>query len=286
MLFVCLAELLLFGTAIYVRGHCIDILLRSIDNNVNFDSRMLRLPFSVGFLPSVLRQIHSVARYLSCAAAVSILVLCSLFLVIKMSSVSALFSTHSFQYTWSITAVYLLVVLMSLVLCVHGSIVYTMLGAKKIEMSYQRVTSAYFVGMDGKQWLMQRMKIFMVVATYCVVITFVNVIYVLVLLQGLSAVDLICLQLLLSVFKLSCNRYYIDFGIRRLVVSSASRNVCVTFMMLFSFLVGQVLATLFNDDSCLHLLVTGMHEIEFGSRKRWSKKWRQRNDRRFKYGRK
>ena len=77
---------------------------------------------------------------------------------------------------------------------------------------------------------------FVVIICHCVVIIGVYVFYVIVLLIGLSSVRLVVLQLALSVFKLTWSHFYIKGTVRSLKLSTEYRNVCILFMVLFTYL--------------------------------------------------
>jgi Leucine-rich repeat (LRR) protein len=99
------------------------------------------------------------------------------------------------------------------------------------------------------------------VVLHAVVMISVNILYIYVLLTGLSSSYLLFLvQFALSVFKLLWNRYYVG-SVVRLAADSYVAVPCCSFMILFTFIISPVLATFFSDNTCFRYFITGQPAV-------------------------
>jgi hypothetical protein len=90
----------------------------------------------------------------------------------------------------------------------------------------------------------------------------INVVYVYALIKGVSPAALLVLQILLSLFKLSWNQFYVHRGfVLRMAVSSSRLMLCQCFMTLFTFLVSPVIATFFLDYTCFRYVILGQPAV-------------------------
>ena len=121
--------------------------------------------------------------------------------------------------------------------------------------------SLFVAGRINASSTYQTILVFLLLSTHCIFMVTVNVVYVIELLSGLSPADLALLQLALSVVKLLWNSVFIGWATKKANLSNGSRLLCSTFMQLFTFLVGPVLATIFTDPLCFSYVITGLPSV-------------------------
>jgi Leucine-rich repeat (LRR) protein len=113
-------------------------------------------------------------------------------------------------------------------------------------------------------------RLVVLIVIHAVVMISINILYIYILLTGLSSnVLLFLVQLGLSVFKLLWNRHYVGFVIAAPLVSTAAQSTnasvgvpCYSFMVLFTFVISPVLATFFSDNTCFRYFITGQPAVE------------------------
>jgi Leucine-rich repeat (LRR) protein len=118
-------------------------------------------------------------------------------------------------------------------------------------------------------WL-PAVRIFVLVVIHAVVMICINILYIYILLTGLSSNFLLFLvQFTLSVFKLFWNRHYVSFVVSVPVESGTAQSIstsaavkCSSFMVLFTFIISPVLATFFSDDTCFRYFITGQSAVD------------------------
>jgi Leucine-rich repeat (LRR) protein len=113
-------------------------------------------------------------------------------------------------------------------------------------------------------------RLVVLIVLHAVVMISVNILYIYVLLTGLSSSSFLFLvQVTLSVFKLCWNRFYVGFVVAAPLASTAAQSIstsvalqCSSFMVLFTFIISPVLATFFSDDTCLRYFITGQAAVD------------------------
>jgi Leucine-rich repeat (LRR) protein len=105
-------------------------------------------------------------------------------------------------------------------------------------------------------------RLFVLIIVHAVVMISVNILYIYIILTGLSSNFLLFLvQLGLSVFKLLWNRHYISFVVDLSSTSATVAVQCCSFMVLFTFIISPVLATFFSDSTCFRYFITGQSAV-------------------------
>jgi Leucine-rich repeat (LRR) protein len=105
-------------------------------------------------------------------------------------------------------------------------------------------------------------QVLVVLIVHMTITITINVAYVYALIKGVSPAALLVLQILLSLFKLSWNQFYVHRGfVLRMAVSSSRLMLCQCFMTLFTFLVSPVIATFFLDYTCFRYVILGQPAV-------------------------
>jgi Leucine-rich repeat (LRR) protein len=113
-------------------------------------------------------------------------------------------------------------------------------------------------------------RLVVLIVLHAVIMISVNILYIYVLLTGLSSSSFLFLvQVTLSVFKLLWNRFYVGFVVAGPITSTAAQSIstsvaveCSSFMVLFTFIISPVLATFFSDNTCFRYFITGQATVD------------------------
>jgi hypothetical protein len=124
-------------------------------------------------------------------------------------------------------------------------------------------------GISSMSWFTAS-RLLILIVVHAVVMICVNILYIYIILTGLSSNSLLFLvQLALSVFKLCWNRYKVGFVVAVPLASLAAQTIrtsvavhCSSFMVLFTFIISPVLATFFSDNTCFRYFITGQSAVD------------------------
>jgi Leucine-rich repeat (LRR) protein len=176
-----------------------------------------------------------------------------------------LYSTHIHQYTWTTTVAYL-----------HGiaptAVVATglLMSVVSLRTVFCPVDSASIVeGSRISGWLKYFRFEHSWIAGQVLVVTVIhmavtvagNVAYVYAIINGLKTDTLILLQILMSVFKLVWNRYYVRNFVGYIPMSLTRQLLCQCGMLMFTFLVSPIIATFFLDNTCFRYIILGQPSV-------------------------
>jgi hypothetical protein len=200
---------------------------------------------------------------------------------LKSGSWVSLYATHIHQYSWILTPAYLHGAFPTVLLCsfitfsmvAWTNSVYTIqapwirrwllaqlsvpsnsqVSTKSIEVS----RTSFFPAKSQSYFSWVQLRVACTVLVHIAVIMVTNVLYVLATLQGYAPATLFLIQFALSCMKLFWNSVLLGWCMRRLSeLTSSSRLILSTFVHLFTFLAGPVLATFFTDSSCFRYVIT------------------------------
>jgi Leucine-rich repeat (LRR) protein len=188
------------------------------------------------------------------------------YIVLKANgNLKSQYSTHYEQYAWITTISYLhgvvpfvLVVIYMLYNCVAMAYI---LGIKHSSVMTQLTTFGAGVNLQTARSYVLFLSMLTTVVLHIAVMICVNVGYIYLLLTGLSNSELMVFQASLSIFKLLWNNYYVAWAIKLFNVSSWTALFVSTFMVLFTFICGPILATFFSDTSCFRYIITGQASV-------------------------
>jgi Leucine-rich repeat (LRR) protein len=168
------------------------------------------------------------------------------------------YSTHTFQYFWVTTAAF-----------VHGSVPTVLLLCYLLASLGYVATAARYTPLFSNFQLFQRRCIsattvvhlcmlILLLVLYSGLVLAVNVLYVVAQVDGLTGPKLTAIQVSLASFKLVANEAFAPVIMSRLLVLSPTTKLTIaTYMKLFTFLFGPVIATMASDASCFRYLFTG-----------------------------
>jgi Leucine-rich repeat (LRR) protein len=182
-------------------------------------------------------------------------------------TLSALYSTHTDQYTWVTTVVFLEgvgpTVFVLIVLVLSVLFVDCVFASSSQHLVLDGTGDAPSRGYNSIRWadFQYYLSIGTVLLIHMLVTVVVNVGYVYALIVGLSTGGLLALQLALSLFKLTWNNIFVPFALKNLKLSRHNACLCSSFMMLFTFLVSPLVATFFSDTTCFRYILTGQPSV-------------------------
>jgi Leucine-rich repeat (LRR) protein len=225
----------------------------------------------LGFPDRWLDQFIEALRRIVVASAGTTLgfVLISMMTYIVMKSAptdtARIFTTHSFQYLWQTTAAFLHSSVPTILILLY---LYAAVGCVGVVINvsneaYLKQRNNFLASLVhlNVSWT-RAARIILLFIAHLTVTILVNVLYVYVLLRGVSGTDLLFLQLALSVFKLLWNNVFVTRYISKLHMERVPALFCSTFLVLFTFVAGPVIATFLSDTSCFLYVITGQPPVD------------------------
>jgi Leucine-rich repeat (LRR) protein len=204
------------------------------------------------------------------AVAYVIVVMIVYVLLKAIPTLSKLYSTHSEQYTWITTVVYLHGIAPTSFALVALLLSVTWMGCMLGRPVGGPTTSDWKPTLGRCREILKPVRtanysllisVFLVLLVHVTVTVIVNVAYVYALIAGQATAALLTLQFGLSLFKLSWNNIFVPFALRNIFLSRDGAFLCSSFMMLFTFLVSPLVATFFSDTTCFRYIVTSQPSV-------------------------
>jgi hypothetical protein len=169
------------------------------------------------------------------------------------------YSTHSFQYAWTTTVAYLHDILPCtvVIICLYfSSVSMAYIFGPTLREPRQRQSAAAPI---SRKLVLQTMCLF---GVHFAIVIFVNAAYVYILLNGNDDSVLLFVQFILSMFKLAWNHFCVGRVLKRIKLPDVSYLACSTFLLLFTFIAGPLIATFFSETSCFSYVVTGQPAVD------------------------
>ena len=243
--------------AIWCYIYYYDFISQQLQSYNTFTSVILSHKYQFDNVAFAVQQEHRTAVYFSLVSVFFVCFVLILYVSIKSADTSSLlYSTHTSQYTWVTSAVYMHGIVPAMLVCLFlWACASSAWNFFHFRCSYysEEISEVNHVPKSYWKWLLTATCLLL----HCTVMVAVNVSYVFALFLGTSGSNLIFLQLLLSVFKLVWNFVFIRWTVRMLTLRRSIANLCTLFMTLFTFLASPLLATIFTDVDCFRLVVVG-----------------------------
>jgi Leucine-rich repeat (LRR) protein len=237
-----------------------ETVMKSYRNYCDAESLAVLQHINIEFMPNLRTCLLSVCRAQLCLTVLFVVVSLLSYVIMKLTDLAKLYSTHTYQYAWVTTIAYLHGALPCVLLCCYvfaGSAIIILL--RSLRFKKKKVASGPSIpsAKEVTAWFTTAVLL----CIHMTVMILVNVLYVFAVIRGLSKDLLILVQFLLGSFKLSWNSFYVSKSLKCLDLSPSASLKLSSFMYLFTFVVSPVVATFFTDSTCFRYLITGQPTV-------------------------
>jgi Leucine-rich repeat (LRR) protein len=216
-------------------------------------------------LMAVCKQVERAALFMTWLGTLMVVVGMCFYATLKVCpSFAGYYSTHTVQYTWVVSVVYLhgvvpfVFVTLFLTLAILGT--FKSLYKSIDDPNIAEIPAIEMVVAVPPSFTLKAHTTFIICA-HCAVIMTVNVLYVFAVLVGLPSGKLFLVQFFLSAFKVVWSNVCVSLSLKSLRLTIRQRSLLAIFMSLFTFLVSPLLATFFTNDSCFRYVITGLPPV-------------------------